>query len=200
MHHFLYKTTCLVSGKFYIGRHSTKNLDDGYLGSGVLLRKSIKKYGRTSHILEILSFFETKELLVVAERNFIDLNLLNHPMCMNLNLGGEGGWTHEMRVAARLKRQSNLKDPKYREALSTKMKKNATCVTQQGRANCSNALKEKYKDADFKSTQTVHAHAANRASWSPEARLKRELNRKNKMAKIAEEMVAMNSLNATKVS
>ena len=43
--HFLYKTTNLINGKFYIGVHSTDNLNDGYLGSGKILRYSINKYG-----------------------------------------------------------------------------------------------------------------------------------------------------------
>jgi hypothetical protein len=28
----IYKTTNLVNGKFYLGRHKTLNLEDGYLG------------------------------------------------------------------------------------------------------------------------------------------------------------------------
>ena len=42
-YHFIYKTTNLLSGKYYIGMHSTDNLDDGYLGSGYRLRLAIKK-------------------------------------------------------------------------------------------------------------------------------------------------------------
>lgn len=34
MYFTVYKTTCLTNGKFYIGKHQTKKLFDGYLGSG----------------------------------------------------------------------------------------------------------------------------------------------------------------------
>ena len=55
-YHFIYKTTNLLSGKYYIGMHSTDNLDDGYLGSGRRLRYSINKYGKESHKREIIEF------------------------------------------------------------------------------------------------------------------------------------------------
>ena len=42
---FIYKTTNLINGKYYIGMHSTDNLEDVYIGSGKRLWFSIKNYG-----------------------------------------------------------------------------------------------------------------------------------------------------------
>ena len=62
-YHFIYKTTNLLSGKYYIGMHSTDNLGDGYLGSGKRLRYSINKYGEENHNREILEFVDSRKEL-----------------------------------------------------------------------------------------------------------------------------------------
>ncbi len=45
-YHFIYKTTNLLSGRYYIGMHSTNDLEDGYLGSGKKHRRTIKKHDK----------------------------------------------------------------------------------------------------------------------------------------------------------
>ena len=89
--HYLYKTTCIITGRWYIGMHSTSNLDDGYMGSGKRLRYSRRKYGIDNHKKEIIEFFDTKELLVEAEKTAITPEMLLDDMCMNLAEGGTGG-------------------------------------------------------------------------------------------------------------
>src|ERR1035437_9128301 len=66
--HFIYKTTCLVNGKYYIGMHSTDNLEDGYMGSGTRVCRSIKKYGRENFKIEIIEFLSDRENLKIRER------------------------------------------------------------------------------------------------------------------------------------
>jgi hypothetical protein len=93
--HYLYKTTCLVTNRWYIGMHSTSNLDDGYMGSGKRLRRSINKYGKDNHVREILDFFESRELLIEAEIKAITPEMITDKDCMNLMGGGKGGFISE---------------------------------------------------------------------------------------------------------
>lgn len=90
--YFIYKTTNLMTGKFYIGMHTTDNLNDGYLGSGKILRYSINKYGIENHKIERLEFFENNEDLAQRESEIINESLLKDPLCMNLIFGGFGSW------------------------------------------------------------------------------------------------------------
>jgi len=90
-YHFLYKTTNLLNSKFYVGMHSTNKLNDGYLGSGKRLKRSIKKYGKENFKLEILEFFDSRELLVEREKQLVNEDLLKDDNCMNLKPGGYGG-------------------------------------------------------------------------------------------------------------
>ncbi|MND31784.1 hypothetical protein D3C80_223430 [compost metagenome] len=93
-HHILYKTTCSMSGKFYYGIHTTDDLDDGYLGSGIYIKRSIAKYGRAAHTRVVIASFDTREEMVLAECELVTTDLMTDPMCMNMKIGGLGGWSH----------------------------------------------------------------------------------------------------------
>ena len=54
--HYIYRTTCNITGEWYVGMHSTSKLDGGYMGSGKILRYSIRKYGKENHTKETLFF------------------------------------------------------------------------------------------------------------------------------------------------
>jgi hypothetical protein len=88
--HYIYKTTCLITNKYYIGMHSAYTLDDGYLGSGTIIRRSIRKYGKENHVREIIEFCKSKEDLPIRESQIITESVLADPLCINLRLGGSG--------------------------------------------------------------------------------------------------------------
>jgi group I intron endonuclease len=94
-YHYIYKTTNLKNGKFYVGMHSTHNLNDGYLGSGTILRRSIRRNGPENFKIEYLEFFDNRTDLANREKELVNEDLLKDPMCINLRSGGVGGWTIE---------------------------------------------------------------------------------------------------------
>jgi hypothetical protein len=90
-HHYIYKITKGDTGRFYIGMHSTDDLDDGYFGSGKIITASIKKHGKDKHHKEILEHLPTRESLKLREKEIVNEELLGDKLCMNLKLGGIGG-------------------------------------------------------------------------------------------------------------
>lgn len=112
-YHFIYKTTNLLSGKYYIGMHSTYNLNDGYMGSGDRLRRSLKKYGIENHKVEILEFVSSREELKKREEEIVNLNEIAKEKCLNLRVGGTGGFSIEQQKLNNkksLERQKKLKE------------------------------------------------------------------------------------------
>ena len=52
----VYKIANIINGKFYINKHTLK-----YLGSGVLLRKEVEKYGEENFKKEVAKHCKTRE-------------------------------------------------------------------------------------------------------------------------------------------
>lgn len=107
--HFIYKTTCSITGRFYIGMHSTDKINDRYLGSGKQLKWSIAKHGKDAHKRKILEHCESREALVLREKAIVNEVLLLDPDCMNLCTGGEGGFVAEMTDERRAKVSAKMK-------------------------------------------------------------------------------------------
>lgn len=105
MYYTVYKTTNLLNGKFYIGKHQTKDLDDDYFGSGELLKRAIKKHGKENFKKEILELHETEEAMNAAERRLVIVG----PKSYNLNKGGHGNWHAANQVLTKEQRVINGK-------------------------------------------------------------------------------------------
>lgn len=90
-YHYLYKIINRVNEHYYIGVHSTNNLNDNYSGSGLVLKNAIKKYGIEQFTKIILKFFNTSKEKFDEEAKIITERFLNDPNCYNINYGGYGG-------------------------------------------------------------------------------------------------------------
>lgn len=74
MFHYAYIITNLITGKQYVGDRSCNCLpkEDPYLGSGIYLNRSQRKYGKENFRKEILELFETKKEAYNAQKKYID--------------------------------------------------------------------------------------------------------------------------------
>lgn len=102
---FIYKTTCLIDGSYYIGQHKGYEQDD-YLGSGLELKKAIKKYGEKNFKREILAYANDRVELDLLEASFVGNKEVNDAKCFNHIPGGGyllqyGQWSNVFKILHR---------------------------------------------------------------------------------------------------
>ncbi len=87
----VYKTTNLINGKIYIGVHDNGDKEgfDGYLGSGTLILKAIKKYGKENFIRETLHTCEDIEIAFLLESELVTEEFFERMDTYNLMVGGK---------------------------------------------------------------------------------------------------------------
>ena len=86
----IYKTTNLINGKIYIGQ--TSKSKQGYLGSGPIILKAVKKYGKENFSNEIIEECSSKEQLNEREIYWIKFyKATDRNTGYNISTGGNGG-------------------------------------------------------------------------------------------------------------
>jgi group I intron endonuclease len=88
----IYKTTCLINNKIYIGQ--SKYNKDYYLGSGKIILNVIKKYGRKNFTKEILieGNFNQSEIDLLEIKFIKEFNSINPEIGYNIRPGGNGNF------------------------------------------------------------------------------------------------------------
>ena len=92
MFYYMYEVRNLVNGKIYVGVHKTKNLDDGYMGSGKVIRSAIDKYGIENFVKIIIEHFDCASSMFAKEKEVVNEEFLSRPDVYNLRAGGFGGF------------------------------------------------------------------------------------------------------------
>lgn len=88
---YIYKITNITNGKIYIGKHSTDDLNDGYMGSGKIIKRALNKYGIENFKKEYLVFCDKEDKLNWFERFYIrKYGSTNADIGYNLTKGGDG--------------------------------------------------------------------------------------------------------------
>lgn len=120
-YNYIYLITNNINGKIYIGKHSTDNLDDGYMGSGILIKKAIQKYGIENFTKEYLAFCDTEEKLNWFEKFYIK-KYKAREVGYNLTDGGDGALerTHTEETKQKLRKP---KTEEHKQKLSEAQKR-----------------------------------------------------------------------------
>lgn len=152
MKYTVYQITNIVNNKTYIGKHQTDDLNDGYMGSGIHLKRAIKKYGIEKFVKQILYVFESEK-----EMNCKETELVTEEFCLredtyNICVGGQGGFSH-------INRDINFRKNKNKKARQVTnnilfLKYGVMNPSQipEVRKKLSIIMKEKYRTGERKST------------------------------------------------
>lgn len=93
--YYIYRITNNINNKTYIGQHKyCKSLlvEDGYMGSGVILKKAQKKYGIENFTKEIITIAMSRSEANVLEKYYIAKEHKENTYgCYNIADGGQGG-------------------------------------------------------------------------------------------------------------
>jgi len=88
----VYITKNLTNGKKYIGKDQSN--DPNYLGSGIHLKRAIKKYGKDNFVKEVIEYCDTIDKLNEREIYWIEyFNASKSNEYYNIASGGDGGNT-----------------------------------------------------------------------------------------------------------
>lgn len=122
MYYIVYKTTCNVNGKIYIGIHK-QDIDpyifDGYLGSGVLLSRAVEKYGSDKFSRETLFVYDTLNESRDKERELVTHDFCTRNDTYNISVGGTGGNTTAGYTPEQLKLKSEKQSKSHKEWFTT---------------------------------------------------------------------------------
>ena len=104
MKYIVYKTTCSVNGKIYIGVHSTEdpNVFDGYIGDGIAsyfqhyikypkwpFHFAVAKYGLENFIRETLFIYDSEEEAYNKEAELVNSEFIAKEDNYNIAIGGQ---------------------------------------------------------------------------------------------------------------
>lgn len=152
----VYKITNNITKKYYIGAHETSDLDDGYMGSGVYIKRAQAKYGLENFSKEILHVFSTQEEMFLKEEELVEVGAHTY----NIMTGGNGGWSYarsKISAESRKKLSETMRSEEYREKTKEKRRRSSIRMKELSkdpeiRKKQTESLSKKMKDPKWKST------------------------------------------------
>ena len=114
-YNFIYKLTNRVNNKTYIGVHRTDNMDDGYMGSGKILKRAQIKHGIENFSKEILYLFPTYKDALHEEKQIVTPEFIERDDNYNIKEGGFGSckWSASVIEHLSQKGKERWEDPAF---------------------------------------------------------------------------------------
>ena len=158
-------TTNLINGKIYIGQHRSYNIDDGYIGSGTLLKKVIMEYGYSNFKKEVLQICKKIEIdqWEIYWINFY--NSTDREIGYNISKGGCGKYNPET-INKRNSRKSYTRITKTEltEKINTKVKQELKKIEREEKLK-QKKLNNEYKQKQMILKQTQQSYKAYRRGY-----------------------------------
>jgi hypothetical protein len=146
MFYYLYEIKNIVNNKIYVGVHQTKDINDGYMGSGTVINKAYEKYGKDMFVKTILEYFDSRDAMINREKEIVNEDFLSRDDTYNLRRGGTGGFDYinknglninhvprsddfKKNLSERMKKDNPSKRPGAKERMSAATKKIMECGT-----------------------------------------------------------------------
>jgi hypothetical protein len=121
MFYYLYEIRNTVNDKIYIGVHQTKDINDGYMGSGTVINKAYEKYGKDKFIKTILEYFDTRKDMIDREKEIVTDDFLLREDTYNVRRGGTGGFDYINKNGLNINHTPRSDD--FKKTVSERMKK-----------------------------------------------------------------------------
>lgn len=135
--HTVYEIKNIINGKIYVGYHRTLDPYDDYYGSGVLINRAIKKYGKENFKKEILFIYENEKEARDKEAEIVNEEFVKRKDTYNLNVGGFGSFYYNVS-------RGNCHSPEAIKKRSESHKK--WYLTEEGRAHVKSLSERQKRD------------------------------------------------------
>jgi hypothetical protein len=149
----------------YIGCHKTTNPNDDYIGSGIILKRAIRKYGKENFQKEVLFIFDTPVEMFSKEAEIVDRLFVESDNTYNLLEGGWGGFEYLNSTGKNLYGQNGDESHGQQNLYSgKKIKEYLTKIGKwdEYRNNMSKSLKERYSKIPFHWSGRKHKEESKR--------------------------------------